>query len=122
MGLFPIDCAKCKTPFLWFSGSLDQRCPKCIADAGLLPEPPPSPRYKVVQILPEKPKEQVFEQFNVFHRALATKMKEQYGLDHLTVEEVQEKWEEHSEDWCAGWLIETKEGIEQVFGVILEKL
>jgi LSD1 subclass zinc finger protein len=29
MGLYPIDCAVCKKPFMWFSGCLDQRCSDC---------------------------------------------------------------------------------------------
>lgn len=29
MGLYPIDCASCKKPFMWFSGCLDQRCSDC---------------------------------------------------------------------------------------------
>ncbi len=38
MGLYPIDCSECGEPFQWFSGTLDQRCSKCltIADEKLL--------------------------------------------------------------------------------------
>ena len=33
MGLYAIDCTSCKRPFLWFSGSLDQRCASCQVSA-----------------------------------------------------------------------------------------
>lgn len=29
MGLYPIDCPKCKKPHIWFSGNSDQRCSEC---------------------------------------------------------------------------------------------
>lgn len=122
MGLYPLDCGICKKPFMWFSGSMDTRCPDCIVKAGVQPEEPKGPSYRVVEILPERPREAEVEFHNVFHFALATKMKAQYGLDHLTVEEVQKKWEQHSEDWCAGWMMETKQGIEEVFNVRLEEI
>lgn len=30
MGLFPMDCASCKKPFMWFSGNLVQICGDCM--------------------------------------------------------------------------------------------
>jgi len=36
MGLYPIDCPKCRKPHLWWSGNLDTRCPDCVKkEAGL---------------------------------------------------------------------------------------
>jgi len=29
VGLYPIDCPSCHKPFVWFSGTTDQRCPDC---------------------------------------------------------------------------------------------
>jgi phage FluMu protein Com len=29
MGIYTIPCQQCGRPFLWFSGSLDQRCMDC---------------------------------------------------------------------------------------------
>lgn len=98
------------------------RCPDCITKAGLLPLKPEEPRYKVVKILPPQPKEPEPSFPNSPHLAWAASMKERYGLDHLTVEEVREKWEEYSDGYCAGWLIDDQKSVEVAFGVVLEKI
>lgn len=33
MGLYAIDCVSCNKPFMWFSGSLDQRCETCVKES-----------------------------------------------------------------------------------------
>lgn len=30
MGVYPATCIKCNSPFLWFSGHMDQRCADCV--------------------------------------------------------------------------------------------
>ena len=46
-----------------------------------------------------------------------------YGLEHLTVKEVKEIWEAHSNRCSAGWLIaNSKEEIERVFNVELQEI
>ena len=37
MGLYPIDCNSCGKPFMWFSGTLDQRCQECVEKSNALP-------------------------------------------------------------------------------------
>ena len=37
MGLYPIDCVSCGKPFLWFSGTQDQRCGECVEKSNALP-------------------------------------------------------------------------------------
>jgi hypothetical protein len=32
MGLYAITCIQCKKPFMWFSGTLDQRCERCFEE------------------------------------------------------------------------------------------
>jgi DNA-directed RNA polymerase subunit RPC12/RpoP len=29
MGLYAINCVQCSAPFMWFSGTMDQRCDAC---------------------------------------------------------------------------------------------
>lgn len=29
MGLYPMNCVSCHTPFMWWSGNMDQRCKDC---------------------------------------------------------------------------------------------
>lgn len=52
--------------------------------------------------------------------ALARELKEQFGLEHLTLAEVKEAWEQFSEENYASWLKPNKADVEYVFGVRLQ--
>lgn len=36
MGMYTVDCTKCKTPFAWFSGNYDQVCGNCLQKQGIV--------------------------------------------------------------------------------------
>ena len=56
-----------------------------------------------------------------FHKAYATALQEEFGLQMFSLDQIIETWEEYSEQMCAGWLAPDKEGIEHAFGVVLEE-
>ena len=57
------------------------------------------------------------------HLEDALKLQEDYGLFHLTLDEVVETWETYSQDYyCASWLVDNKEMVEEAFGVQLEEI
>ena len=56
------------------------------------------------------------------HLEYAKELKDKYGLP-LSLEEIATKWRWYSdEEYMAGWLVDSKESIERVFGVILEEI
>jgi hypothetical protein len=57
-----------------------------------------------------------------WHLSMARELKEQFGLDHLTLAEVKTSWEQYSESMAASWLNPDKESVEYVFGVELEAI
>jgi len=56
------------------------------------------------------------------HYEYAKEMQEKYGLHDFKLSEIVVIWVNHSEDMCAGWLVDSKEEIESVFGVKLEEI
>jgi hypothetical protein len=118
MGLYPMDCPQCGKGHLWFSGNLDQRCGDC---QGALTTPFKEKQYKVTAILPPPVKEEPEELIDVnLSRAMA--LRDKYGLLHLSVNEVAKIWEDYSDTYCAGWLIDDKASVEYAFGVTLEEI
>jgi hypothetical protein len=49
----------------------------------------------------------------------AYSLREEYGLEHLSVDTVHRMWSEYS---LGGWFNPDKESVESVFQVVLEKL
>ena len=48
---------------------------------------------------------------------------EKYGLQgYYSVQEVDTLWDNYSDSMAAGWMMDDKESVEQVFGVILEEI
>lgn len=77
-------------------------------------------RYKVIG---RSAPLEVKDEYEEVHHEFAQEMMTEYGLHpHFTEEYVIRQWERYSDLSCAGWLISSKEEIERVFGVILEKV
>ena len=56
------------------------------------------------------------------HMEYAKELKETYGLPH-SLEEIAVQWHWYShENYCAGWLNDSKYSIEKCFGVVLEEI
>lgn len=51
----------------------------------------------------------------------AARLKETYGLHHLSLPQIVGAWENYSDSMSAGWLIDDKESVEEVFNVTLEE-
>lgn len=76
------------------------------------------PKYKIKKILNTEPEYPII---NPHHYQWASDMRDEYGLSHLTLRQIVHLWENYSDSLCAGWLIPTKESVEDVFNVVLEE-
>lgn len=56
------------------------------------------------------------------HYVDAMELRSDYGLYFLSVQDIKNIWEEHSDNFAAGWLYPSKESVESVFGVVLEEI
>jgi hypothetical protein len=56
------------------------------------------------------------------HIMMAEKLRQDYGLTHLSTERVLRVWEGYSRKLGAGWVMPTPEMVENVFGVTLEEV
>jgi len=77
-------------------------------------------KYRVAQVKP--PKYNNEDDTPEPHDEWAQELKDEYGLDHLSTQEVRMIWERYSDDMCAGWLIPNKGSVEDAFRVILEEI
>ena len=76
--------------------------------------------YKATQVKQKTP----VPPMEIFHQGYLDEMLKKYDLLSVgyTEEQVYLIWKQHSEDMCAGWLIDCPEDIERVFGVKLEEI
>lgn len=76
--------------------------------------------YKVVGIKPIKPLVPAEE--NRWRIEQAAELKHKYGLNGWGLDDIVRRWEAYSDTYSAGWLVDSKESVEEVFGVILEEV
>lgn len=72
------------------------------------------PRYRVTAQREDKADPQFTE--------FAVALRDRFGLTHISVEMIVVKWSLYSQEHFAGWLCESKQGVEHVFGVTLEEI
>ena len=74
-------------------------------------------QYKVVKIKGKR----LVPKIDNWHKNAAKEMRDKYGLP-FSLEDIIESWGEWSEMMCAGWLCDSSEDIEKVFGVKLKRI